>query len=443
MTGMTRNALDEETAPPVKVLRVGSVKALTDKPGFLDEDTAHFEQFVLDWLDEEMGKLSAEYDLCQEKTVVMMAAEPDPGRFGKEMGGYPEGKTLDEYASIAVKKKMFRLNVGLPFLVAKWVAGNPTFNLLHISTSYVYMEEGPLQAEREIQDSLPGNATGLHPFDSRNDHNGQVSEKDYAPYAPQGAACVVAGKIGTPASLVQFLTNSFKELPAHIQTRIQRTERGGIDYPVSKLLAELAVQCGGVLNPNASYLIVRLPTMVGTGNIFGSRPCGGAKYCINVTNALDESNEDSAVKSILMKSPSWRTKGRNMCSYNVAGKKIAAIAMAATPSEAPEFEFHHAAGTYSESDAQYHAAICKGLQGLIDSTDQKYGWMNAMIEALGKKDAEETEAEGGAFSHTNMPTGNSVVVGLAEFEDSIQQWIQCQATGHWGTVGNPGLWPVE
>jgi len=414
-----------------KSVQVGSVRALTQSPEFKDPDSAVWEAHVSQWVDKQMTKISGELAGCRSRTVVMMAAEPDPTRFAQAMSECKPSDDLDAYADAAARHPMYRLNVGVPYKVAQWVAQNPGFNLLHISTSYVYMEEGPEpnidgQPMRTIPPTAqPGIATGLHPFDQRNEQNGNVSEMDYAPYAPvansvalwEGRAPVVK-KMGSYANLIEFTKAALSVIPVHCQTAVRAK---GVQYHHSKLLAELAVQSFS-LNNGSAYTIVRLPTMVASGAIFGPRVSGASKYAKNILKAMTFPDKESGCASFIKWCPSWRSKSRSMCSFDAAADIIVGLGLGMQAASPPCFQYDHAAGSYSESDCDYHVALCQGVKEITPEGHPKQEWLDYCIAQLQAKDAEQTDVG----AHTTMAMQNqSINTGFEnDFNRSIAAWMK-------------------
>jgi len=414
-----------------KSVQVGSVRTLTQSSEFSDPDSAVWEAHVSQWVAAQMEKISAQLEGCRNKTLVMMAAEPDPARFAKAMSEVKPSDDLDAYGEAAANHQMYRLNVGVPYKVAQWVAQNPGFNLLHISTSYVYMEAGPEpnidgQPMRTIPATAqPGIATGLHPFDQRTEQNGNVSEMDYAPYAPvantvalwEGRAPVVE-KMGSFANLIEFSKAALSVIPAHCQAAVRAK---GIQYHHSKLLAELAVQ-SFALNNGSAYTIVRLPTMVAAGAIFGTRVSGASKYAKNILKALQFPDKEAGCESFINWCPSWRGKSRSMCSFDAAADIIVGLGLTMQAASPPCFQYDHAAGSYSESDCDYHVALCQGVKELTPEGHPKQEWLDYCIAQLQEKDAAQTDVG----PHTTMAMQNqSIDTGFeTDFKRSIAAWMK-------------------
>jgi len=415
-----------------KVIQVGSVRQLTGTPKFTDPDCTVWEEYVGWWVDTEMQSIRHQLEGVRNKIVVMMAAEPDPSRFKAGMQAVSPNEDLEAYAENAAQSSMYRLNVGVPFKVAQWVANNKGFGLLHISTSYVYMELGPTPNTNGVPirtippEAAAGNASGLHPFDQRNPQNGNVSEADYSPYAPDAHPCSALWEGRAPvmqlihnvSTLVEFSKAAICSLPAHIQAKLKQA---GADYPHSKVLAELAVQAFK-LNNGSAYTIVRLPTMVGAGDIFGPYATGGAKYARNVLKAMTLPDVEAAAAHVESVCSGWRQKSRNMCSYRAAADMLVGIGMGMRPASPPCFCYEHAAGSYSESDADYHLALVQAVKKIIPVDHPKQHWLDVMIERLIVKDVELADPG----CHTTIAMQNQAVDSGFEtdFKNSIAEWME-------------------
>jgi hypothetical protein len=271
-----------------------------------------------------------------------------------------------------------------------------------------------------------GIASGLHPFDARNEQNGNVSEQDYAPFAPvansgatlcEGKAPVM-GKMGSYSNLIEFTKAAFNVLPAHIQALLRAR---GVMYHHSKLLSELAVQSSS-LNIGSSYVIVRLPTMVAAGQIFGPSVSGAAKYARNILKAMTCPNMESGAAHVQQFCPGWKKKSRSMCSFRAAADILVEIGLNMQPASPPCFCFDHAAGSYSESDAEYHIALAEGVKKIIPADHAKQQWLDAIIERLAVKDGEDSEVG----EHTTMVMQNqSIDTGFeTDFKGSIASWME-------------------